>query len=68
MPHFQHHITPYFIISQGDSGGPLVCNRDGRYELVGVSSRTGSVNCSDRPSVFTRVSKFIDWIDSVINV
>jgi len=51
----------------GDSGGPMVCKRDGQYELVGVASRTGSPQCSKRPSVYMRVSTFTDWIESMIN-
>jgi len=46
----------------GDSGGPLVCKRDGVYELVGVASRTGSKDCSKRPSVYIRVSEYREWI------
>ena len=52
---------------KGDSGGPLVCKRNGIYELVGVASRTGAADCSTRPSVYTRVSKYVDWINSLIN-
>jgi len=50
----------------GDSGGPLVCKRNGVYELVGVASRTGAYDCSKRPSVYMRVSAFLDWINPII--
>ncbi|CAO1415750.1 unnamed protein product [Diamesa serratosioi] len=42
----------------GDSGGPLYCNG----KLAGVTSY-GTVICAfGKPDVFTRVSKFVDWI------
>ena len=54
-------MTKLFLFSpvQGDSGGPLAC--DGT--IVGVVS-FGSGECSDKASVFTEVSQFIDWISS----
>lgn len=43
---------------QGDSGGPLYCNG----KLAGITSY-GTVICAfGKPDVFTRVSKFVDWI------
>lgn len=54
---------------EGDSGGPVVCmNSDGQYVLQGVVA-WGSPKCSlakDRYSVFTRVARYIDWINSAI--
>ncbi|XP_026307901.1 chymotrypsin-like elastase family member 2A [Piliocolobus tephrosceles] len=48
----------------GDSGGPLNCQAaDGRWEVHGISSFT--CNYYHKPSVFTRVSNYIDWINSV---
>jgi len=51
----------------GDSGGPLVCrNGGGKYKLVGATS-WGSGTCqSKNPSMYTRVSKFISWVDNVL--
>ncbi|EHH14357.1 hypothetical protein EGK_00269, partial [Macaca mulatta] len=51
----------------GDSGGPLNCQAaDGRWEVHGIVSFGSSLgcNCPQKPSVFTRVSKYIDWINS----
>ena len=53
---------------QGDSGGPLVClnELDMRYELCGIVS-WGDGNCrSIRPGVYTRPSKYLDWIFDMI--
>ncbi|KAG9486378.1 hypothetical protein GDO78_006650 [Eleutherodactylus coqui] len=48
----------------GDSGGPLVC----RMRVEGVVSFSG-LFCGDprTPDVYTRVSAFLPWIQSVIN-
>lgn len=46
----------------GDSGGPLQCEVDGEWHLVGVASRTGPPDCENFPSVYIRVSKYLDWI------
>ncbi|XP_070764382.1 granzyme B-like [Enoplosus armatus] len=56
---------------QGDSGGPLVCNR----EAVGVVSfnkwnnKTQNGNCDypDIPNVYTDISKFLPWINKILN-
>ncbi|ESO81912.1 hypothetical protein LOTGIDRAFT_135638 [Lottia gigantea] len=45
----------------GDSGSPLSCNINGIWYVVGVVS-WGDDNCVGRPSVFTRISQFIPWI------
>ncbi|XP_033105464.1 transmembrane protease serine 2-like, partial [Anneissia japonica] len=45
----------------GDSGGPFVVNRDGRWYLVGVV--TGGRTCAGRrdPTIYARVSRFLDF-------
>ena len=48
---------------QGDSGGPLVCRVDGEYVLAGVTS-WGVTTCEGFPSVYVRVTHFLEWIDS----
>ncbi|XP_075850953.1 proproteinase E-like [Microcebus murinus] len=53
----------------GDSGGPLNCPAtDGTWEVHGVTSFVSSRGCNTlkKPTVFTRVSAFIDWIEETI--
>lgn len=53
----------------GDSGGPLVIEREGTpSELVGIVS-WGYTPCglAKLPSIFTRVSAFIDWVTKIQN-
>lgn len=52
---------------QGDSGGPLSCYTSGAWRVHGVVSYGPSGMCNQvtKPTVFTRVSSFNDWIHSV---
>lgn len=54
---------------QGDSGGPLVCQDTvgGPWEVHGITS-FGVVGCimNKKPSVFTRLSAYLPWIENVI--
>ncbi|XP_053308482.1 chymotrypsin-like elastase family member 3B [Spea bombifrons] len=53
----------------GDSGGPLNCQGpDGRWEVHGIASFVSSLGCNalKKPTVFTRVSAFNDWIQNII--
>uniref|UniRef100_A0A667YBA3 Proproteinase E-like n=1 Tax=Myripristis murdjan TaxID=586833 RepID=A0A667YBA3_9TELE len=53
---------------QGDSGGPLNCmGQDGKWYVQGVTSFVSSRTCNEvkKPTVFTRTSAFIKWIDDV---
>ncbi|XP_072292916.1 neurotrypsin [Eucyclogobius newberryi] len=53
---------------QGDSGGPLVCQDErGRWVLTGVISWGHGCGNPAFPGVYTRVSKFLRWIDKIIN-
>uniref|UniRef100_A0A672LNZ2 Elastase 3 like n=1 Tax=Sinocyclocheilus grahami TaxID=75366 RepID=A0A672LNZ2_SINGR len=52
----------------GDSGGPLNCkNSAGVREVHGIASFVSGLGCNTvkKPTVFTRVSAFNDWIDKV---
>uniref|UniRef100_A0A8D2NYR5 Peptidase S1 domain-containing protein n=1 Tax=Zosterops lateralis melanops TaxID=1220523 RepID=A0A8D2NYR5_ZOSLA len=52
----------------GDSGGPLNCQReDGIWEVEGIVSFGSGLKCNmiKKPTVFTRVSAYIDWINEV---
>uniref|UniRef100_A0AAQ6IDR8 Peptidase S1 domain-containing protein n=1 Tax=Anabas testudineus TaxID=64144 RepID=A0AAQ6IDR8_ANATE len=51
----------------GDSGGPLNCkNADGVWEVQGIVSFGSGLSCNfpKKPTVFTRVSSYIDWIST----
>lgn len=52
---------------QGDSGGPLNCLVNGKYYVHGIASFVSGYGCNypQKPTVFTRVSAFIEWMDSV---
>lgn len=61
-------VTFILVIFQGDSGGPLNCQSpDGSWEVHGVVSFGSSMGCNypKKPSVFTRVSAYIPWINDV---
>lgn len=51
---------------QGDSGGPLVVNTNNGWQQVGIVSH--GIGCADEnfPEVYTRISQYTDWIDSII--
>ncbi|CAH2224573.1 chymotrypsin-like elastase family member 1 [Pelobates cultripes] len=50
----------------GDSGGPLNCSVSGVYQVHGITSFGSSLGCNTylKPSVFTRVSAYISWINA----
>ena len=50
----------------GDSGGPLVMKTASGLVQVGINSyRVGKCGLTDRPDVYTRVSRFNWWIESI---
>ncbi|XP_075047149.1 chymotrypsin-like elastase family member 3B [Mixophyes fleayi] len=53
----------------GDSGGPLNCQAsDGRWYVHGIASFVSSLGCNalKKPTVFTRVSAFNDWVNKIM--
>ena len=66
------------FLCQGETGSPLVYTKDGRVWLEGLMSMSGNNNInnnkeevcqpSTRPSVFTKVGHFTDWIQAVTNI
>ncbi|ODM91921.1 Trypsin-1 [Orchesella cincta] len=51
---------------QGDSGGPMVCDDTGEKYLCGIVSWGRGCGRPGLPGVYTQVSHFLSWIDSVI--
>ncbi|KRZ66160.1 Transmembrane protease serine 9, partial [Trichinella papuae] len=48
---------------QGDSGGPLLCEYNKRMVVFGVSSgNTGLCGQLNKPSLYTRVTFYLDWL------
>ena len=52
------NVKIQFWYFQGDSGGPLTVGG----KLVGIVSWSIGCGESEYPGVYTRVSKYIDWI------
>ena len=53
-------------ICMGDSGGPLQCMKDNKYFVEGIASFVAEGCKTGYPAVFTRVSSFLEWIESVL--
>jgi len=53
-------------ICQGDSGGPLVCRNGQYWTQAGIASFANGDKSSNWPGAFTRVSKYLDWINAVV--
>merc|ERR1711976_123262 len=53
----------------GDGGGPLMVEDNGAWTLVGVNTLLDGYKCGepDYPSIYTRVTPLLDWINSMIS-
>ncbi|KAK2861838.1 hypothetical protein Q5P01_001371 [Channa striata] len=53
----------------GDSGGPLNCLVNNKYYVHGIASFVSGFGCNTpkKPTVFTRVSAYIDWMDMIMS-
>ncbi|XP_026161886.1 elastase-1-like [Mastacembelus armatus] len=53
----------------GDFGGPLSCQVNNSWYVHGVASFVSGMGCNtpQKPTVFTRVSAYITWMNLVIN-
>ncbi|KAM6980364.1 elastase-1-like [Aplochiton taeniatus] len=53
---------------QGDSGGPLNCQVGAQSVVHGVTSFVSSLGCNTlkKPTVFTRVSNYIAWMNTIM--
>jgi V8-like Glu-specific endopeptidase len=55
---------------QGDSGGPMLYEQNGQWIVAGITSFGSPTSCSVganfMPNVYTRVSAYLDWINSII--
>ncbi|XP_046382732.1 serine protease snake-like [Ischnura elegans] len=53
---------------KGDSGGPLQAPKSGKcqYSIYGIVSHERLCFSADKPSIFTKISAHIEWIESIV--
>lgn len=67
--HFNYSILQNIIYFQGDSGGPLQITTSSNeciFHIIGITSFGKGCGGANAPGVYTRVSSFVDWIESII--
>lgn len=60
--HKMTQLTPSPLCPQGDSGGPLLCNSVAQ-GIVSFGTKDGTP-----PSVYTRISSFLYWIQNTMRI
>lgn len=61
------NLILHIFLFQGDSGGPMVVKgHRGQYMLVGLISWGMGCAAPSQPGVYTRITKFVNWIDEII--
>lgn len=64
MVEHQSHSHKYCHTVQGDSGGPLILKKNGRWMQIGIVSFGNKCGEPGYPGVYTRVTQYLDWINS----
>ena len=64
-----HAQLIYLCKIQGDSGGPLMAWQDGKLVQAGITSFIFNIPGLSHafPSIFTRVNRYVDWIDETMS-
>uniref|UniRef100_A0A8C6U631 trypsin n=1 Tax=Neogobius melanostomus TaxID=47308 RepID=A0A8C6U631_9GOBI len=58
------HLAGGVDSCQGDSGGPLSCEQNSAYMVYGLVSWGDQCGKKNKPGIYTRVAKYVDWIRS----
>jgi len=69
MKFFHRYEQEEIGACQRDTGGPLMCQENATtpFVLQGITSFGDSCNEPNFPGVYTRVSKYVNWIEDQID-